>query len=107
MITGPGSPSVLSNMVVAIEQHVELIADLIVHADDRAVIEAEQGAERDWVAHVNDVAGATLFRYCNSWYLGANVRGKPRVFMRYFGLPQCVENCPEMAAAGFKGFAMR
>ena len=106
LITGPGSPSVLSNMVVSIEQHVELISDLIAQIDSRGAqaIEAEEAAERDWVAHVNDVAGATLFRSCNSWYLGANVPGKPRVFMPYFGFPQYVEKCREMADAGYSGF---
>jgi cyclohexanone monooxygenase len=109
MITGPGSPSVLSNMVVSIEQHVELIAELIAHAAGRGagIIEAEEPAERAWVAHVNDVAAATLFRNCNSWYLGANVPGKPRVFMPYFGLPQYVEKCRAMAAAGYAGFQVR
>jgi cyclohexanone monooxygenase len=104
LITGPGSPSVLSNMVCAIEQHVNLIANLISHGNGTAVIEANTQAERDWVAHVNAVADATLFRGCNSWYLGANVPGKPRVFMPYFGFPQYVDLCNQMAAAGYAGF---
>jgi len=106
MITGPGSPSVLSNMVVSIEQHVELIAELMAHTAGRGAgsIEAEEAAERNWVAHVNDIVAGTLFHSCNSWYLGANVPGKPRVFMPYFGFPQYVGKCREMAAAGYAGF---
>jgi len=107
MITGPGSPSVLSNMVCAIEQHVNLIADILSHCNGAKTIEAGVQAEHDWSAHVNEVAATTLFVGCNSWYLGANVPGKPRVFMPYFGFPQYVEKCSEIAAAGYAGFDFR
>jgi cyclohexanone monooxygenase len=82
MVTGPGSPSVLSNVIVSIEQHVEWISDCIQHltANSCAQIEATQAAENNWVAHVNQLASATLFLNANSWYLGANVtRETPRV----------------------------
>ena len=107
-ITGPGSPSVLSNMVPSIEQHVNWIADCIGHMGDRGLtrIEAQREAEDAWVAHVNEVAEQTLFTTCNSWYLGANVPGKPRVFMPYLGFPPYVEKCNEVVANGYEGFAL-
>jgi cyclohexanone monooxygenase len=107
-ITGPGSPSVLSNMVPSIEQHVNWIADCIAYLDAHALatIEAEPGAEDAWVAHVNELAAATLFPSCNSWYLGANVPGKPRVFMPYLGFPPYVEKCNAVAAKGYEGFEL-
>jgi len=108
LITGPGSPSVLSNMVPSIEQHVNWIADCIAYlrAQGRERIEATPAAEDAWVAHVNEVAGMTLYPSCNSWYLGANVPGKPRVFMPYLGFPPYVEKCNEVAAKGYEGFAL-
>ncbi|HEX5796128.1 MAG TPA: NAD(P)/FAD-dependent oxidoreductase, partial [Geminicoccaceae bacterium] len=107
-ITGPGSPSVLSNMLPSIEQHVDWIAECIGHlrAQGLGRIEATGAAEDAWVAHVNEVAGATLFPSCNSWYLGANVPGKPRVFMPYLGFPAYVQKCAEVAARGYEGFAL-
>ncbi len=107
-VTGPGSPSVLSNMLPSIEQHVEWISACIGWMRERGMarIEAEENAENAWVEHVNQVAGATLFPTCNSWYLGANVPGKPRVFMPYIGVPPYVEKCNEVAARGYEGFAM-
>lgn len=106
IITGPGSPSVLSNMVASIEQHVNFLADLIDYAGSRGYgrVEPAAEAENTWVAHVNEVADATLFPRCNSWYLGANVPGKPRVFMPYFGFPQYAKKCNEVAANGYEGF---
>lgn len=108
MVTGPGSPSVLSNMLPSIEQHVEWIADCIQHLNDgqHQAIEAEEAAEDAWVAHVNDLAGATIFPSCNSWYLGSNVKGKKRVFMPYLGVPPYVEKCREVVAKGYEGFAI-
>jgi cyclohexanone monooxygenase len=108
VITGPGSPSVLSNMVPSIEQHVDWIARCIDSLRERrlSTIEATAEAEDAWVAHVNEVAGATLFPSCNSWYLGANVPGKPRVFMPYLGFPPYVQKCNEVAAKGYEGFAL-
>jgi cation diffusion facilitator CzcD-associated flavoprotein CzcO len=108
IITGPGSPSVLSNMVVSIEQHVNFLAALIEHAGGRGhgLMEPTVEAEDSWVLHVNEIADATLFPRCNSWYLGANVPGKPRVFMPYFGFPQYVDKCNEIAANGYEGFVL-
>ncbi len=106
MITGPGSPSVLANMVIATEQHVDWIMDCIDHMDaaGHAVIEAERHAVDEWVAHVNSVADRTIFPTCNSWYLGANIPGKPRVFMPLPGFPAYVERCEQIAANGYEGF---
>ena len=108
LVTGPGSPSVLSSMVPSIEQHVEWIADCIAYLREhgRASIEARPDAEDAWVAHVNEVAGLSLYPSCNSWYLGANVPGKPRVFMPYLGFPPYVQKCNEVAAKGYEGFAV-
>ncbi len=110
MITGPGSPSVLSNMPVSIEQHVEWISGVIRHmeANDLALIEADARAETDWVAHVNEIAAQTMFMLADSWYLGANIPGKPRVFMPYpGGVGVYREKCNEVAAAGYEGFTLR
>ncbi len=108
MITGPGSPSVLSNMIPSIEQHVDWIADCIAHVRDRgaAGIEATAEAEDAWVDHVNAVGGHTLFPSCSSWYLGANVPGKPRVFMPYVGFPAFVAKCRDVVAKGYEGFVL-
>jgi cyclohexanone monooxygenase len=107
IVTGPGSPSVLANMVPAIEQHVNWIADCIEHLGERGLrrIEAERDAEDAWVEVVNEVANETLYPQCNSWYLGANVPGKPRVFMPYIGFPTYVEKCEEVVAKGYEGFS--
>ncbi len=107
-IAGPGSPSVLTNMVPSIEQHVNWIADCITWLDDNnyGSIEATPDAQSDWVDHVNAVAGTTIYTSCNSWYLGANIVGKPRVFMPLFGFPAYVEKCDEVAANNYVGFAV-
>ena len=86
-ITGPGSPSVLSNMMVSIEQHVDWIADCLAHqrAEGMTTIEPTATAEAGWMTHVNDCAQITLFPNANSWYTGANVPGKPRVVLPYLG----------------------
>src|SRR3954449_8438675 len=87
IVTGPGSPSVLSNMVCSIEQHVEWTADCIAHLRERGQdrIEASEEAEDAWVAHVAEVAGYSLHGAADSWYNGANVPGKPRIYMPYIG----------------------
>lgn len=105
-ITGPGSPSVLTNMIVSIEHHVEWIADCLtwLHANNRRTIEAEPDAQERWVQHVNAVAGMTLYQSCSSWYLGANVEGKPRVFMPLPGFPAYAQQCADVAVAGYRGF---
>ena len=107
-ISGPGSPSVFTNMITSIEQHVEYISDIITYLGDHklSTINANLDAEDEWVEHVNEVAGATLLHGCNSWYLGANVPGKPRVFMPYVGFPPYVEKCNEVAANGYEGFTL-
>ncbi|MDA2808094.1 flavin-containing monooxygenase [Nocardiopsis suaedae] len=108
-VTGPGSPSVLSNMVVSIEQHVEWITDLIASARERGaeVVEADPEAQRRWSAHVQEVAGATLFPRADSWYMGANVPGKPRVFMPYPGGVDVYRDVLEdVAASGYEGFRL-
>jgi cyclohexanone monooxygenase len=109
-ITGPGSPSVLSNMLTSIEQHVEWVADCIAHlaASGRASIEATAEAEADWVAHVNELAYDTLLPEANSWYMGANIPGKPRVFMPYTGgVGSYREKAEKVAAEGYAGFQLR
>jgi cyclohexanone monooxygenase len=108
IITGPGSPSVLSNMVPSIEQHANWIARCLADLETQGAtcIEATAGAEDAWVAHVNEVAGATLYPTCNSWYLGANIPGKPRVFMPYLGFPAYVQKCEEVVANGYEGFSV-
>ena len=110
MITGPGSPSVLSNMPVAIEQHVEFISNLLDNLRERGVdaIEADQAAETEWVAHVNELAEQTLYMLADSWYLGANIPGKPRVFMPYpGGVGTYREKCNDVAAKGYEGFVLQ
>jgi cation diffusion facilitator CzcD-associated flavoprotein CzcO len=109
IITGPGSPSVLSNMMAAIEQHVDWIGDLLRYAERQDVrsIEATCSAEDAWVDHVNEMAAATLYPTADSWYLGANVPGKPRVFMPYpGGLRRYRHRCAAIAAAGYAGFTL-
>ncbi|GJD98381.1 flavin-containing monooxygenase [Methylobacterium isbiliense] len=110
-ITGPGSPSVLTNMPIAIEQHVEWITRCIAHLRERGLarIEATPEATEAWVAHVNEAAHATLLPMANSsWYLGANVPGKPRVFMPYAGgMARYRSHCEAVAAKGYEGFALR
>ncbi len=108
-ITGPGSPSVLTNMLPSIEQHVEWIGDCLIHLREsgKSRIDATREAEDQWVAHVNDVAGGNLRSTCSSWYVGANIPGKPRVFMPYIGgFPAYVQKCNEVVAAGYEGFAV-
>ncbi len=109
-VTGPGSPSVLCNMPVAIEQHVEWITGCIAHMRERGLqrIEAKPDAADRWVEHVNEAADATLLpQASSSWYLGANVPGKPRVFMPYAGgMARYRGICEDVAAKGYEGFAL-
>jgi cyclohexanone monooxygenase len=109
IITGPGSPSVLSNMIVSIEQHVDWITDCIGYMRDRDLVamEARKEAEDNWVAHVNEVAHGTLYPQANSWYMGANIPGKPQIFMPYIGgVAVYRQICNDVAAKGYEGFAM-
>ena len=110
MVTGPGSPSVLSNMVVSIEQHVNWISDFIEAMRDRGVTRAEatEDAEHEWVAHVRTLAEGTLYPLARSWYVGANIPGKPRVFMPYVaGCGTYRHECDEVVADGYRGFALQ
>ncbi len=109
MITAPGSPSVLSNVVVSIEQHVDWISDCITYlrSNGIACINPDESAQDAWVAHVNEVADRTLLPKGASWYVGANVPGKPRVFMPYVGgVGVYRKKCDEVAASGYSGFKL-
>lgn len=109
MITGPGSPSVLSNMVISIEQHVDWIAECLEFLGDKHLnrIEPRREFEDAWVAHVGELAGYTLFVRAASWYMGANVPGKPRVFMPYIGgVGAYRQKCAEIASDGYTGFEL-
>jgi cation diffusion facilitator CzcD-associated flavoprotein CzcO len=109
IVAGAGSPSVLSNVVVSIEQHVEWITDFIKHQLDKgySVAEAELDAQERWTQEVYDVAAPTLFMKGNSWYVGANVPGKPRVFALYLGgVGHYRDVCDEVAANDYHGFKL-
>ncbi|HEX8967410.1 MAG TPA: cyclohexanone monooxygenase, partial [Chloroflexota bacterium] len=108
-VTGPGSPSVLSNMIVSIEHHVDWIAECIRYLREHGFqrIEATLEAQDAWVQHVNDLASATLYPLANSWWIGANIPGKPRVFMPYVGgVGAYRQKCDEIAAQGYTGFSL-
>ena len=107
-ITGPGSPSVKGNMLNSIEQHVDLVTTCIddMRARDLATIEPTLEAEDEWVAQVQETASRTLFPQANSWYMGANIPGKPRLFMPYIGgVGRYRIICEEMVANGYSGFS--
>ena len=107
-VVGPGSTSAFTNVIVAIEHQIEWIADCIAHLDGHglATIEATPEAEAAYAVHVNAVAARTIYLNCNSWYLGANIPGKPRMFMPLFGFPAYVERCAEVARQGYSGFVL-
>jgi cyclohexanone monooxygenase len=109
VVTGPGSPGVKTQMIASIEQHVDWIADCIGHLRSHGFdrIEASPQAELDWVHHVNQVADSTLYPLANSWYMGANIPGKPRVFMPYVGgFDRYKKHCDAVAARGYEGFTL-
>jgi cyclohexanone monooxygenase len=109
IITGPGSPSVLTNMIVSIEQHVEWIADCLDYLGERQLgaIEATPDAQEKWVEEVNEAAEKTLYPLANSWYLGDNVPGKPHVFMPYIGGWKTYrDRCNDIAGKDYEGFAL-
>ncbi len=109
VVTGPGSPGVKTQMIASIEQHVDWIADCIGHVRGKGFdrIEPSPQAEAEWVDHVNKVADSTLYPLANSWYMGANVPGKPRVFMPYVGgFDRYKRHCDAVAAKGYEGFTM-
>jgi cyclohexanone monooxygenase len=109
VVTGPGSPGVKTQMIASIEQHVDWIADCIGHMRKHGFdrIEASPQAESEWVNHVNTVADSTLYPLANSWYMGANIPGKPRVFMPYVGgFDRYKRHCDAIAAKGYEGFKL-
>ena len=109
MVTGPQSPGVKSQMILSIEMHVDWIADCLerMRRMGQRRIEATAKAQDDWVAHVREVADATLYPQANSWYMGANIPGKPRVFMPYVGGVHTYKQvCDEVVAKGYEGFVM-
>jgi cyclohexanone monooxygenase len=109
VVTGPGSPGVKTQMIASIEQHVDWIADCIDHLHQHQLdrIEPTPQAETDWVSHVNQVADSTLYPLANSWYMGANIPGKPRVFMPYVGgFDRYKKHCDAIAAKGYEGFTL-
>jgi len=108
-ITGPGSPSVLSNMVISIEQHVDWLAALFTYMRDNGLvsIDATDAAQDEWSQHVNDIANLTLFPRAKSWYVGANIPGKPRMFMPYVaGVAVYRQRCDDVAASDYPGFEL-
>ena len=109
LITGPGSPSVLTNMITSIEHHVEWIAECLMHLREQGLqrMEATPEFENNWVEHVNAVADTTLYPLTNSWYTGANIPGKPRVFLPYIGGHGNYRmKCADVAFKGYEGFAL-
>ena len=109
MINGPGSPSVKANMILTIEQHTDWIMALIDHlaAKDLNRVEAMEQAQTEWVEHSREVAEATLMPVADSWYVGANVPGKKRVYMPYFGgFERYWKHCDKVAADGYRGFKL-
>ncbi|AGS35389.1 cyclohexanone monooxygenase [Corynebacterium maris DSM 45190] len=108
-VTGPGSPSVLTNMILSIEQHVEWITDFLLDLEDAGVgvVEASLQAQEQWVADVNAIADQTLYPQAASWYMGSNVPGKARVFMPYAGGADAYRAiCDEIVSSGYSGFVM-
>jgi cyclohexanone monooxygenase len=106
-ITGPNSPSVLTNVIMAIEQHVEWISACLQHMQSTGsqVVACTEQAQAGWMAHAHEVASKTLFKTANSWYTGSNIPGKPRVFLPYIGgLGNYTVICNEVAADGYRGF---
>ncbi|MEY3805562.1 MAG: hypothetical protein RIR69_374 [Actinomycetota bacterium] len=108
MISGPGSPSVLTNMIMSIEQHVEWVFETLAYIRESGYqsIEPTNEAQQHWIGHVNAIAAPTLYPSCNSWYLGANVAGKPRVFMPLIGFPAYVEKCNQVKENNYEGFVL-
>ena len=109
-VTGPGSPSVLSNMMVSIEQHVDWIVDCIAHLRAHGIATIEPTAEHEdaWVEHVREVGDASLYPRAASWYMGANIPGKPRVLLPYVGgVGTYRELCDAVAERGYEGFLLR
>ena len=110
IVAGPGSPSVLTNMIMAIEQHIDWISEFLTYLRrcGAQTAEALPDAQAEWVQHVNATAQATLFPKAGSWFMGANIPGKPRIFMPYCGgLESYSRRCREVAEDGYPGFLLR
>ena len=106
-VNGPSSPSVLANMLQTIEHHVDWITECIAHMEKHGLarVDADEAAQVAWAHEVADMAEKTLYTKANSWYMGANVPGKPRVFLMYIGgLDRYVERCDQIVGAGYAGF---
>ena len=108
ILSGPGATAAFTNVIVAIEHQVQWVADTLDDLRARGLrsIEATPAAEAAWVAHVNAVAARTIYLGCNSWYLGANIPGKPRIFMPLFGFPAYVDKCADEQRSGYPGFSL-
>jgi len=108
IVTGPGSPSVLSNVLKSIEQHVDFIGQTIadMEAAGAEVIEPTLEAEDAWVLEVDGIASRSVYKSCDSWYVGSNIPGKPRVFTAYIGWPQYADELKKVVAAGYDGFRL-
>ncbi|WP_110206822.1 flavin-containing monooxygenase [Nocardioides daejeonensis] len=108
-ISGAGSPSVLANMVLTAEQHVDWVLDLIAHLDERGfrAAEAREDAAVAWTKHVDEVANGTLFTKANSWYMGANIEGKARGFIPYIGgFKTYIDHCESVRDGGYRGYVL-
>jgi cyclohexanone monooxygenase len=108
-MTGPGSPAVLCNMFLSIEQHVDWVGRLLTTMAEQGhdVVEPTVEAEEEWTAHVDEAADATLYKHASSWYLGSNVPGKPRVFLPYAGgVGRYRKICDAVADDGYRGFVL-
>jgi cyclohexanone monooxygenase len=108
IVAGPQSPSVLANVIVANEQQVGWIADCIRYLDERGAkcIEATPEAQAAWVEHVNEMGAASIYTKGDSWYVGANIEGKPRVFLPYIGFPRYAARCDVVRERGYEGFEL-
>jgi cyclohexanone monooxygenase len=108
-VNGPGSPSVLCNMIPTLEHHVDWIADCIAHMRKGGLerIDVEPAAQEAWAGEVQAVAGRTLYPQAKSWYMGDNVSGKPRMFLAYVGgFVDYTDRCEEVARSGYTGFRL-
>lgn len=109
VVTGPGSPSVFSNMVLSVEHDMEWIAGCLDYLRGKGYpsIEADPLAQEAWMDHVDEVARGTLLNKAASWYRGANVEGKPQKFMPYVGgVNTYQQKCRDIAANGYEGFVI-
>ena len=109
MITGPGSPSVFTNMITSIEQHVDWIFDCLEYlkTNDFILIEASKKSEEKWVEHNQEVAEPHIRSSCSSWYMGSNIEGKPEIFLPYVGgFPEYVKKCQTISLSGYEGFLL-